>query len=71
MAWSDILLAILRPMVGLLVDSWEGAGLDGRNGEDRGGAGGGEGRLLTEFLLPLPSPLPLYLQESKYLASLP
>lgn len=27
-------------MVGLLVDSWEGAGLDGRNGEDRGGVGG-------------------------------
>lgn len=43
----------------------------GGMGKTEVGSGGGEGRLLTEFLLPLPSPLPLYLQESKYLAPLP
>ena len=33
-AWSNVLLTIMKPMMRLSVDSWEGTWLDGRKGKD-------------------------------------
>lgn len=49
-AQSNVLLTIMRPMMRLSVDSWEGTWLNGRKGKDRD-AGVWWRMLLTEFLL--------------------
>lgn len=58
-ARSNVLLTIMRPMMRLSVDSWEGGWMGGKGKTGRLGVWWG--MLLTEFLL----------QEPKYLVSVP